>query len=204
MIGSLTGKAIGFLDDNATVIIDVNGVGYRVTVVSSLFQKLAGNEDKITLFIHTRVREDAIALYGFENLRELKTFEVLVATHGVGPSLGLSLLSTLGSDEFWRSIRDEQVKILQSVPGVGAKTAQRLIVELREKAQIVSIDQGAGKSTLRPILSGKVAVKQALVELGYGSDEIREVLSGLEDTSDESLLLKLALRSLSGIREVSR
>ena len=135
MIAQLTGtiarRAGGF------VILDVNGVGYKVSVPLSVLENLPpedeGNVQKVTLVTHLIVREDDLSLYGFGSETELRAFELLLTVSGVGPKVALALLSALTVEDLAHAIADEDVRTLTRVPGVGAKTAQRMVLELKDK-----------------------------------------------------------------------
>src|ERR1700692_1173839 len=131
MIGYLRGQLV----DKRTnqVLVDVNGVGYQVSIPLSTFYSLGELHDEVTLLIHTPLREDSIALYGFLTSREKQFFELLLAASGVGPVLALKILSGMSVDELWPSIRKGYLPRLTRIPGVGRKTAERIVVELRDK-----------------------------------------------------------------------
>ncbi|MEW5747053.1 MAG: Holliday junction branch migration protein RuvA [Nitrospirota bacterium] len=179
MIASLRGKLISKRPDN--VIVDVNGVGYSVQVPLTLLSDLPEEHAEVFLHIHTHVREDALLLYGFQNEDEKRIFTTLIGISGVGPKTALSLLSTIPPEKFYHAINTEDVEVLCKVPGLGKKTAHRLILELREKLpSIKEKKSSAYEDTL-----------SALVNLGYKKSEAQNALdkangSGLADI--ESLL----------------
>src|ERR1700689_1909014 len=131
MIGSLRGK---FVEKRPKVVlIDVGGVGYEVILPLSTFSSLGALHSESTLLIHTHVREDQLALYGFFTAREKQCFELLISASGVGPSLALKILSGMSLDELIPAIRKGDLAQLVRIPGVGRKTAERMVVELRDK-----------------------------------------------------------------------
>jgi len=133
MIGSLRGELLG--REPNEVLIEVGGVGYRVTVGPSVSATLGEVGAAVFVHIHHHIREDAQHLYGFGELEERMMFETLLSAHGVGPSLALAILSVHGPDGLRRAVVDEDVAALCLVPGVGKKTAQRLLVELSSKVE---------------------------------------------------------------------
>ena len=161
MIGSLRGKLVEKRPN--VVLIDVGGVGYEVTIPLSTFSSLGAVHSESTLLIHTHVREDQLALYGFFTAREKQCFELLISASGVGPSLALKILSGMSLDELIPAIRKGDLAHLVRIPGVGRKTAERIVVELRDKLGVVDVPQ-PGKPTTKSQLESDVA--SALVNLG--------------------------------------
>jgi len=162
MIGSLRGKLIEKRPSH--VLVDVGGVGYQVQVPLSTFAVLGPLHSETTLLIYTHVREDQLALYGFATAREKHCFELLISASGVGPSLALKILSGMGIEDLVPAIRKGDVARLVLIPGVGKKTAERMVVELRDKLAAVDVEE-AGKPRTRSQLESDVA--SALVNLGY-------------------------------------
>ncbi len=186
VIGWLRGRVVRHLPNGATVI-DVRGVGYEVRVAGTT----AAANDEVELFIHTLVRADALELYGFATFEEREFFELLLATHGVGPSTALGALVALGVVELARAIEGDDVKRVATVPGIGLKTASRIVLELKGK---VLVEGASGTTSTR---GGDLdAVEDALRALGYSSVEIRGALDGVELPSDESAALREALQRL--------
>lgn len=131
MIGYLAGK---LLEKNANlIVIDVGGVGYEVTIPLSTFYTLGEPGEEVRLRIHTHVREDAIQLFGFSSVQERELFLKLVSVQGVGAKSGISMLSSMSADEFVAAIRSENLAKLTAISGVGKKTAERMVIELRDK-----------------------------------------------------------------------
>ncbi|GGF07272.1 Holliday junction DNA helicase subunit RuvA [Chishuiella changwenlii] len=146
MITQLRGKLIEIYPTNA--VIDCNGVGYWVNISLNTFSTLE-HEEAVTIFTHLIVREDAHLLYGFATKLEREIFQKLISVNGVGPASGMMMISTLSSKEIATAIASEDVKILQSVKGIGAKTAQRIIIDLKDKLDqnlILDINSGVVKN----------------------------------------------------------
>ncbi|MDQ1438741.1 MAG: holliday junction helicase RuvA [Acidimicrobiaceae bacterium] len=201
MIGSLRGV---LLDRFATgeALVEVGGVGYRVTMVPSALAGLGDPGDPVFLHIHTHVREDALVLYAFPSRDERTCFEALITAHGVGPALGLAILSAHSPASLARALATDDVDALTMIPGVGKKTAARLLVELKAK---LDIDLGAdlvpvNGNGLAPQATPVAEVRAALAGLGYGLDEVRLATQGLPDDGAVEDLLKSALRQLAVAR----
>src|SRR5579884_3190266 len=131
MIGYLRGKLVDKRPNQ--ILVNVNGVGYVVSIPLSTFYSLGELHDEVTVLVHTHLREDSIALYGFLTAREKQFFELLISASGVGPSLALKILSGMSVDELLPAIRAGDLVRLTRIPGVGRKTAERIVVELRDK-----------------------------------------------------------------------
>jgi Holliday junction DNA helicase RuvA len=147
------------------VLVDVGGVGYLVHIPLSTFYALGELHSNVTLLIHTQVREDAISLYGFLSAREKHLFELLISASGVGPVLALKILSGMSVDDLVPAVRSGDLARLTRIPGVGRKTAERMIVELRDKLAAMEIPEDARK--LVPATGAKGDVVSALLNLGY-------------------------------------
>ena len=204
MIGQLRGRVVQ-RSAEGEVIIDVAGVGYRVTVTPSTAASLVtGGESEATLNVHTHVREDAIVLYGFVHDDERRCFEVLLGSHGVGPALALAIMAALSPASLSTAVLEDDLDTLCTVPGVGRKTAARLLIELKSRLDLpdLSFDQGAGARVgadpmLRANRTSRSEARAALSELGYAPDEIRGALDGLRDDVGVEEMLRLALRELA-------
>ncbi|HEY6465200.1 MAG TPA: Holliday junction branch migration protein RuvA, partial [Candidatus Acidoferrales bacterium] len=146
MIGMLRGVLLEKRPNQ--ILVDVGGVGYQVHIPLSTFAGLEPLHREVTLLIHTHLREDALALYGFLTSREKQCFELLISASGVGPSLGLKILSGMGMDDLVPAIRKGDLAQLVRIPGVGKKTAERIVVELRDKLAAVDVP-GMGKPATR-------------------------------------------------------
>jgi len=176
------------------VVLDVGGVGYRLLVTASTQSELAARPAPIEVAVHTLVREDAITLFGFADESEREVFEVLLGTHGVGPSLSLAILGGLGADGVARAVRDADGAAFETVTGVGKKTAARLVLELQGSDLGGADDQPSASASWS---AARGEVSEALVALGYSADEVGRTLSGLDSAAPVEDLLRLALRELS-------
>ena len=194
MIGSLRGTVLERGSDGR-VLLEVGGVGYLVTVTPRTLAELEPTTSAF-LHIHHHIREDAQALYGFPSRGERATFDVLVATHGVGPALALAILATHTPSALVDIVASSDLASLCVVPGVGKKTAERLLVELRSRLSVPVLDDAspAGSS------SAVGDVREALAGLGYGSEEIREALREVDASEHAELLLRDALKVLGARR----
>ena len=198
MIGSLRGTLLE-RGPEGHLLVEVGGVGYRVTVPLSALGPVGEPGSGVFLHIHTHVREDALVLFGFPTADERYCFEALIGAHGVGPALALALLSVHPPAALRRAVASDDVDTLTSVPGIGKKTAARLLIELKAR-----LDEGDGPfedSDGREPADGAVAsVKVALASLGYSADEVREAVRSLPEEGTEQELLRVALRSMAGSR----
>ena len=187
MIGHLEGRLVELQPGHA--LVETGGVGYEVSLPLSAHRLLVGRETA-ALFVHTHVREDVLALYGFPTRRERDTFRVLLGASGVGPRTALALLSGLTPDDVAAAVEGEQWKVLAAVPGIGRRTAERLVVELKGKLAAIASPGVAG------IREDAVS---ALVNLGYParpSEEAVAVLLREEPGIDLGELLRRALKNL--------
>jgi holliday junction DNA helicase RuvA len=205
MIGSLRGT---LLDRSLAgeALIEVNGVGYRVTMSPATLVALGETGDDVFVHVHHHVREDGQTLVGFRTLDDRICFEALLGAHGVGPALALAILSVHAPDALRRILADDDVGALCLVPGVGKKTAARLLLELKARLSVPEIDLAAPATAVgdeRDARSGRADVRDALANLGYGPDEIRDALVALPDEDDPALLLRHALRHLGSGRVAS-
>src|SRR6202046_2618081 len=167
MIGSLRGKLTE--KRPSQILIDVGGVGYQVLIPLSTFAGLGDLHEEITVLVHTHVREDQFSLYGFLTAREKQCFELLISASGVGPSLALKILSGMGLDDLIPAIRKGDIAQLVKIPGVGRKTAERIVLELRDKLAAVDVPE-PGKPTTKTQLDADVS--SALVNLGYDEKQV--------------------------------
>jgi len=209
VIGLLRG-AVVVRTGEGEVIVDVGGVGYRVAVTPATAATLvvAGTGAEATLHVHTHVREDAIVLYGFVHDDERRCFEVLLGSHGVGPALALGIMAALSPAALSTAVLEEDLDTLCTVPGVGRKTAARLLIELKSRLDLPDLSLGgAGGAGVggagAPGVDGpatrtsRAEARAALSELGYAPDEIRGALDGLRDDVGVEEMLRLALRELA-------
>jgi len=190
MIGRLTGT----LADKAPpqILLDVNGVGYELDVPMSSFYNLPALGERVTLLTHFVVREDAQLLYGFLTGEERATFRELIKISGVGPRTALSVLSGLSVAELSQAITQQQAGRLQKVPGIGKKTAERLLLELKGKLGPDLGAPGAGVTS-----DAQADIVQALISLGYNEKEASAALKALPPDVAVADGIKLALKALS-------
>ena len=179
------------------VLIDVGGVGYQALIPLSTFAGLGALHSETTLLIYTHVREDQLALYGFVTAREKHCFELLISASGVGPSLALKILSGMSLEELIPAIRKGDLAQLVRIPGVGRKTAERMVVELRDKLAAVDVAD-AGKPTTRSQLESDVG--SALVNLGYDTRSVENAIEKARGngTKEFEELLRASLQILGG------
>ncbi len=198
MIGSLRGRLLDRGHDGE-LLIEVGGVGYRVSVTPSTSVSLGEPDQEVFIHTHLSVREDSQTLYGFATIDERRIFESLISAHGVGPSLGLAILSVHGPDALRRAVADDDIAALCLVPGVGKKTAARLVMELKSRLDLpdtpVVVLTDDGEAVVAA--SARTDLRSALEGLGYAPDEIHAVLVDLPSEGDVSELLKDALRRLA-------
>ena len=185
MIGYLSGKIIS--SKPTKILLDVNGVGYLINISINTFEQITGKES-VSLFIYTSVKEDSISLFGFFSEAEKEMFELLITITGIGPKLALSILSGIRVDELKHAIQSADVSRIIAIPGVGRKTAERLVLELKTKVDQV---KGEGKEISFSIKNEAVA---ALTTLGYNSklagNTVRNILDSETNISLENLIKK--------------
>jgi len=195
MIGSLRG---GVLERNldGTVLLEVSGVGYLVTVSRRAITELEPGSSAF-MYVHHHIRDDAQTLFGFTSRDDRDTFQILLGTHGVGPTMAMAILDTHPPAALVSVVADNDAAALALTPGVGKKTAERLLVELRDRLSVPALDavssNGNGSSAVAD-------VRDALASLGYGTEEIREVLRDLPSDADSATLLRDALKALGARR----
>jgi holliday junction DNA helicase RuvA len=186
------------------VLVDVGGVGYLVHIPLSTFYALGDLHSNVTLLIHTQVREDAISLYGFLSAREKHLFELLISASGVGPALALKILSGMSVDDLVPAVRSGDLARLTRIPGVGRKTAERMIVELRDKLAAMEIPEDARKPVTTTGAAGDVV--SALLNLGYDQHAAEQGVeragkNGASETFEA--LLRGALQELTAPAQTS-
>ena len=192
MIARLTGRVIT-LDLN-TLVLDVNGVGYEIEV-SSFTANSFEVDNIVTLETHLIVREDAQVLFGFKEASEKKLFQMLIKINGVGPRLAIGIMSGLGEDQFSLAIRDKDVKILTALPGVGKKTAERLIIELQDKMIFERTTGEKNRSKISPDVLADL--EGTLLNLGYKPQEVDLAVNRIKvESADLEVLIKAALKEL--------
>lgn len=204
MISFLKGELADMTD--GTVVLDVNGVGYEVLVPAQLLSMLEGIGQSLKLYTYMQVREDAVVLFGFLTRDDLMMFKLLIGVNGVGPKAGLNILSTLGADDLRFAILADDAKRIAKAPGIGGKTAQKIILELKDK---LDLEEAFEKKLASSQISAEAAVAagsdvmqdavQALVALGYGSTESLKAVRSVKPTEDMDVedILKEALRKMA-------
>ena len=203
MIAQLSGKLTQKLPN--IIIIDVGGVGYEVTIPVTTFYELGEPGSDVSLKIHTNVREDSIQLFGFWTAREKELFLRLTSVSGIGPKLAITMLSGMPAGELIAAIRSNDLVRLTAIPGVGKKTAERVVVELRDKLATISLEEAGGGPTVSQVAGfGEEAIRsdtvEALMALGYPKAVAEKaVTSAMREDGDPSIesVLKRSLKRLS-------
>ncbi len=199
MIGCLIGEV--FALEAPTVLLNVNGVGYEVDTPLSTFCQLQKGQ-KVTLWTHLTVREDAQLLYGFLDAQEKTIFRTLLKVNGVGPRMALGILSTLSIDLLIHTVENEDINTLIKVPGVGRKTAERLMIELRDRFKTLASGSTAVNSTTTQIQfssnSPVAEAEAALQSLGYKPAEAQKLINAVKaDFTETSDIIRAALKSMN-------
>ena len=198
MIAYLSGKL--FEKEANTVIVDVNGVGYDVMIPLSTFYDLGEIGEDVSLRIFTYVREDTLQLFGFKTIRERELFLLLISVSGIGPKSAITALSGMSADEIIGAIRSNNLARLNSIPGVGKKTAERLVIELRDKiVKLSAVASEEMKAEGLPQMSGDTVYDDALsalTNLGYHYNAAEKALKQAMQEGTEMSVQKLLRRSL--------
>jgi holliday junction DNA helicase RuvA len=192
MIGFLTGKLIS--SKPTQILLDVNGVGYLVNISINTFEKISEKET-VSLFIHTSVKEDSITLFGFFTQSEKEMFELLISISGIGPKVSLGILSGISVDDLKDAIASGNVSRLIAIPGIGRKTAERVVLELRNKVDAIKAD-GVMKET-----SAKDEAISALATLGYQRQIADKVVRDLLSENQNYSLEELIRKALAGLNK---
>lgn len=194
MIASLTGRVMRKGADHA--LLGVGGVGFRLAMTTGSLSALPSEGDEVTVWTHLYVREDELSLFGFGSEAERESFEQLITVSGVGPKVALATLSVLSPDALTRAIAAEDVALISCVPGIGKKTAQRIILDLKDKLgalELVATRGSAGSGVAR------AETTDALLAMGFSAAEVSAAVNGYEgDETDAQALLTYALRRLGG------
>ena len=194
MIGSLRGEILERIAPSS-VLMEVQGVGYLCTVTAGTLAELEPTVSAF-LYVHHHIREDAQTLFGFRTRVERDTFDILIATHGIGPAMAMAILSTYAPQSLVTIVASGDIAALTVVPGVGKKTAERLMVELKSRLNMEMSAPVGGDS----VQSATADVREALAALGYSSDEVREVMRQLTNVEDPESMLRDALAMLGARR----
>jgi len=194
VIAFLTGRVAGKAANHC--LVDVGGVGYKLFMATGSLTALPALGDEVTVHTYLYVREDEMTLFGFENEAEKEAFERLITVSGVGPKVALATLSSLAPDVLAAAVAGEDVNLISSVPGIGKKTAQRIILDLKDKLG-ASMTGGAG---LRSTGAGNAAAEatDALLAMGFSAAEVAVATRGYSGDDDAQAMLKHALKRLGG------
>lgn len=202
MIAYVKGTVEDITEDNA--VVDVGGIGYNVRISADTAARLPGIGEKVKLYTYTSVREDAIQLYGFLSKNDLDIFRKCITVSGIGPKGGLAILSVLDADSLRFAILSGDVKSITKAPGIGARTAERLILELKGKIKVEDTAIGMEIESTRAAGAGvgdspqKREAVEALVSLGYGQAEAAKAVNAIEgiESMDSGAVLKAALKKM--------
>lgn len=201
MIAYVKGEIAELTEDN--VVVEVGGIGFNVKISARVAQSLPGIGQEVKLHTYTLVREDAFSLYGFLSRSELEIFKKCIAVSGIGPKGALALLSVMDADGLRYAILSGDAKAIAKAPGIGARTAERLILELKDKVSyddaLIGMEIEKGQAGALPSAEGAVKeAVEALVALGYGQTESLRAVSQITDAEnmDSGALLKAALKNL--------
>jgi Holliday junction DNA helicase RuvA len=192
VIAFLTGRVAG--KSAGSALLDVGGVGYRLLMSTRSLAALPPEGDTVTVQTYLHVREDELTMYGFENEDERGLFETLIGVSGVGPKVALAVLSALRPDMLRTAVAADDIAMLSSVPGVGKKTAQRLVLELKDKLDLPDLTPGG--AGVRPLAAAEA--RDALLAMGFTATEAAAALRGSDDAASAEDLLKSALKTLGG------
>ena len=186
------------------IIVENQGIGYEIAVPGQVFDYLPSVGEEVKIYSYHYVREDAILLYGFLTKEDVRIFKMLIGVSGIGPKGALSILSVLSTDDLRFAILGDDAKAIAKAPGVGAKTAQRVIIELKDKLSLEDafeqkLANQAQKAELNPAVGVKNEAILALTSLGYSQSEALKVLQGIEISPDDQVedVLKMALKQMA-------
>lgn len=186
------------------IIVENQGIGYEIAVPGQVFDYLPSVGEEVKIYTYHYVREDAILLYGFLTKEDVRIFKMLIGVSGIGPKGALAILSVLSTDDLRFAILGDDAKAIAKAPGVGAKTAQRVIIELKDKLSLEDafeqkLANQAQKVELNPTVGVKNEAILALTSLGYSQSEALKVLQGIEISPDDQVedVLKMALKQMA-------
>ena len=201
MISYIKGELTEVFED--TVVVETNGIGYNIRVPGSVLDRLPSVGSSVRIYTYLYVKEDAMNLFGFLNRDDLSVFKLLLNVSGIGPKGALAILSTIGPDDLRFAVLSEDVKTISSAPGIGAKTAKRLIIELKDKLKLVEVFETAlankeKASSENDVLLARNEAVEALVALGYASAQAMKAVQQVENAEekDSEQILKEALKKL--------
>ncbi len=192
MIAHLRGKLLAKHPNQA--IVETGGVGYDLTISVPTFSDLPGVGSEVALHVHTHVREDIIALYGFLQSAEKRLFEKLITVSGIGPKLAITILSGMAAEDMINAIRGNDIARLTRIPGIGKKTAERMVLELRDKLPVEKHGEVAAAPTLSAV---EEDVLSALVNLGYQRAAAEKALASISKNGQFDAMFRQALAALS-------
>lgn len=198
MIASLSGKLL--IKDLNFVVVECSGVGFKCSITQNTFSKIGAVGDNVFLHTHLAVREDALDLYGFASFEELNVFKLITSVSGVGPKIGLAVLSEFMPDKVLLYIASGDAKSLTAASGVGLKLAQRIILELKDKVGSVAVSEGAADVIMAGNANTSTNTKdaiEALVSFGYSQSEASLAVGKLDTTLSTDELIRQALKSLA-------
>lgn len=198
MIYSIRGKLI--LKESELAVVECAGVGYACRTTLSTLAELKETGSEVMLYTYLHVREDCVELFGFATKQELNCFKMLISVSGVGPKAALAILSDVNPERFALLVASEDSKTLTKTKGIGAKTAQRIVLELKDKIVKENINLAEAESSLAPAGADGSSVSEAfsaLLVLGYTQSEISQVLSGLDTSLPSAELIRQALRVMA-------
>lgn len=202
MIGYLKGEVAAIYEDR--IVLEVNNIGYNISMPFSDIDLLGGMGEEIKVYTYLNVREDAMQLFGFLKKDDLDFFKLLISVNGIGPKAGLSILSTMTTDDLRFAILSEDSKRIGKAPGVGPKTAQRVIIELKDKVSLEEAFEEKLSNTKASqedaISSPKEEAALALIALGYSSSESYKAVraENISAEDDVEVIIKKALKNISG------
>ena len=201
MISYIKGELTEVFED--TVVVETNGIGYNIRVPGSVLDRLPSVGSSVRIYTYLYVKEDAMNLFGFLNRDDLSVFKLLLNVSGIGPKGALAILSTIGPDDLRFAVLSEDVKTISSAPGIGAKTAKRLIIELKDKLKLAEVFETAlankeKASSENDVLLAKNEAVEALVARGYASAQAMKAVQQVENAEekDSEQILKEALKKL--------
>lgn len=201
MISYIKGELTEVFED--TVVVETNGIGYNIRVPGSVLDRLPSVGSSVRIYTYLYVKEDAMNLFGFLNRDDLSVFKLLLNVSGIGPKGALAILSTIEPDDLRFAVLSEDVKMISSAPGIGAKTAKRLIIELKDKLKLAEVFETAlankeKASSENDVLLAKNEAVEALVALGYASAQAMKAVQQVENAEekDSEQILKEALKKL--------
>ena len=201
MISYIKGELTEVFED--TVVVETNGIGYNIRVPGSVLDRLPSVGSSVRIYTYLYVKEDAMNLFGFLSRDDLSVFKLLLNVSGIGPKGALAILSTVGPDDLRFAVLSEDVKTISSAPGIGAKTAKRLIIELKDKLKLAEVFETAlankeKASSENDVLLARNEAVEALVALGYASAQAMKAVQQVENAEekDSEQILKEALKKL--------